>query len=75
LLSQNVLERMEQEAIRPKTMVYAIVNSLTELPTINHVVIRFEGVSDEPFGDELPLSDALERDLEMNTEELNGEGY
>ncbi|MBO4477194.1 MAG: GerMN domain-containing protein [Lachnospiraceae bacterium] len=73
LLSQNVLSSMDAQGIRPKTMVYAIVNSLTELTNINRVAIRFEGVDGEPFGEELSLIDPLERDLDMNKEEQNGE--
>ena len=73
LLSQNVLSKMDAQHIRPKTMIYAIVNSLTELTNINRVAIRFEGVNGEPFGEELSLTDPLERDLDMNKEEQNGE--
>lgn len=73
LLSHNVIGEIEALGVKPKTMVYSIVNSLTELTAINRVVIRFEGVDGEPFGEELPLVDPLERDLDMNKEEQNGE--
>ena len=73
LLSNNVIGSLEELGVKPKTMVYSIVNSLTELANVNRVVIRFEGVEGEPFGEDLPLTDALERNLDMNKEEQNGE--
>jgi germination protein M len=73
LLSYNVIGSLDELGVKPKTMVYSIVNSLTELTTVNRVVIRFEGVDGEPFGDDLPLVDALERNLDMNKEEQNGD--
>lgn len=73
LLSQNVINDIEGMGVKPKTMVYSIVNSLTELTAINRVVLRFEGITGEPFGEDLPLADPLERDLNMNKEEQNGE--
>ena len=73
LLSGNVIGSLDELSVKPKTMVYSIVNSLTELTTVNRVVIRFEGVDGEPFGEEMPLADALERNLDMNKEEQNGD--
>lgn len=73
LLSNNVIGSLEELGVKPKTMVYSIVNSLTELSNVNRVVIRFEGMDGEPFGEDLPLADALERNLDMNKEEQNGE--
>ncbi len=73
LFSKNVISEIETLGVKPKTMVYSIVNSLTELSAINRVVIRFEGVEGEPFGEELPLLDPLERNLDMNKEEQNGD--
>lgn len=73
LLSKNVISEIETLGVKPRTMVYSVVNSLTELTAINRVVIRFEGVVGEPFGEELPLLDPLERDLDIIKEEQNGE--
>lgn len=49
----------------------SIVNSLTELPTVNRVQIRINGSEDASFRDRIPLANSFERTYETTGGEAN----
>lgn len=50
--------------VKPEIPIYAIVNSLSELSTINKIQITVNGSSDVLFRDTLPLNTIFERNLD-----------
>ena len=57
--------RKQDYAINADVILYSIVNSLTELPQINHVHISIDGDSDTVFRNEISLQNNFEKNQEL----------
>jgi germination protein M len=66
-LSQTFLT--ETYEVNAETAIYSIVNSLCEFTNVNKVQITVDGEKSVKFMDSLDLSEPLERDLEIITEQ------
>lgn len=55
----------KQGNVTPEVAIYSIVNSLSELPTINKVQISVNGNTDLIYMEMVPLSQVFERNLEI----------
>ena len=60
--SSELLGDASGEVITGELMVYSIVNTLTEFPTIDSVEFRIEGQPVERLGDNIPASAPLTAD-------------
>ena len=57
-----------------EVIIYAIVNSLCELPNINKVQISVNGDTDFVYRDEMTLQELYERNLDLVVDENGKEG-
>lgn len=57
------LEQTKQ--VTPEVVIYAITNSLVELPKVNKVQILINGETDITFRESIPLKDVFERNLDI----------
>jgi germination protein M len=57
--------RKQDYAINADVILYSIVNSLTELPQVNHVQISIDGDSDTVFRNEISLQRYFEKNQEL----------
>lgn len=55
--------------IEEDVVIYSIVDSLTELPTVNTVQISINGDTSQVYREKMSLSDRYERNLDLVTEE------
>ena len=53
------------EGVDLETMIYSIVNSLTELPNVNKVMINIDGEENMTIGDSLNADILYERNLDI----------
>ena len=66
--------RNQDYAVNESVVIYAIVDSLTEIPNINKVQISVNGDTSGVYRDSYKLSDMYERDLSYVKETESVEG-
>ena len=68
--------RNQDYKVNEAVVIYSIVDSLTELPTINKVQISVNGDTSGQYRDNFPLSDMYDRNLDYvkDVQELTTEG-